>query len=356
MRAPVPYSVSLLAAGLFSLSVQGCGYFDPNLYLSLRSRDAGIDGFVEIADTGPTGVVASGVCGDPATSVISATVNRIPVDTTPFHNTLAPNCSGHAALGNEGFLALDVVAGEYWHLHLQPDPADPASASRDPSIYLLSAGCDERACAESSDSCTGPDGEHFAFVASTGGRWYIGVDDRNPGGGHYLLDVIHPSCGANGVEHGEACDDGNLDDRDGCDHLCRSELSEASRSERIPNKTPVEANVLLVPTSGQMVVEGDIGGSDCFPDYFAVSVPDGASLDVTALDASELPCVDGVTARLSFSLLNADLTQVGGRRDINDCPVIAGRALAAGEYLIRLTASADQPRPEPYRMSVRLTP
>lgn len=322
--------------------------------------DAGADASVDATDagppdSGPSNPAAVDDCGDPDIFVIATTTTGIRVDTRSLSNLWAPDCSGNAALGNEGFFALDVVEGEYWHIHLQPDPSAPGFSGRDPSLYRLEV-CDVRVCDDFSDRCDGPVGEDRALVAAGTRRWFIGIDDRNPGGGQYLLDVIRPSCGANGMEHGEACDDGNTIDGDGCDHRCRSELTGASPSERLPNSTPVEANVLLMPASNELIVSGDIGGSDCLPDYFAVTVPEGASLDVTALDASELACIDATTARFNIELLNTDLTRLGGRRDINGCPLIDETGLPAAEYLIRLVGVPGEDRPELYAIQVLITP
>ncbi len=301
-------------------------------------------------DTTPSGPQPVDECGDDENVfVISGTTEDLLVDTTVLNNRLSATCTGNPSNGNDGFFAIDVVPGQYWHFHLRADPTDPASVDRDPSLYLLD-NCDPRRCEHSSDVCDGNQDEHFAFVADSPGRWYIGIDDRSTGGGRYLLDAILPQCGNGVTEHGESCDGD-----DGCGGDCRWVVSETAPSEQLPNDNFVEANTIELPADdGELVVRGSIGGS-CYPDLFSYVVPSGGgTFSVTALDGAEAPCSARAQAQFDLELLSSGLDNIGGRNDpMTGCPLI-GRRLDEGRYFVRVSIDAE--RPEQYRLQMRFTP
>ena len=184
------------------LAVAGCSIVDPKHYQALRGMDAGdtdAGGTDTGMDTGdedvpvipedaPMAPTHAETCGGADALVIASTTRNIMIDTNMMRNDTTATCVGIGGvelntIGNDAFLAIDVAAGEYWHFHLRGNPADPTTPMRNPALYLLTSGCDPRACEQSSDICTGPSDEHFAFVASSPGRWYLGIDDATAGGG-----------------------------------------------------------------------------------------------------------------------------------------------------------------------------
>src|SRR5262245_46685532 len=108
-----------------SLSL-GCSIVDPKYYESLPLLDGSSesDGGAE-GDSGTA--LPAEACGDKRARVLADTTRMIRIDTTRAADNVRASCTGHASEGNDLFFAIDVAAGEYWHFHLQVDPADSAS-------------------------------------------------------------------------------------------------------------------------------------------------------------------------------------------------------------------------------------
>jgi hypothetical protein len=341
------------------------------------------DGFYQGLEPGDSDVQLAEACGDESAVALADQTRDIHIDTTQAVNNLNSMCS--STPGNDLFIAFDVTEGEYWHFHLSTDNDFPSSAGLNPALYLLTEEpCDDRNCDYFSNRCAGTGDEHFAFVASTTGRYYLGIDDVNPGGGHYLLQALRPTCGNGTKEHGESCDDGShcadgttpcttgdpsvcqdIGDgqcaprsHDGCDRDCRQELPSSGGFEAESNDNLVEANVLRTDLPGQstFIVNGAVGGpSDCYPDVFAVFLQQGQELRVTALESYtggvEVPCTNLTSAPVSFLLTSNDPDDSEHRRvstEIAGCPVLTSGAFDAGEYFITVDADAGLAEPAPY--------
>ncbi|HEY8429394.1 MAG TPA: hypothetical protein VIL20_13505 [Sandaracinaceae bacterium] len=313
---------------------EGCTIVSPAHRDEVLGRRDGGDGG---PDTDAGGPRFDDRCGAPnPRMVLRGTTRDIMIDTTEGYGSDNGSSCGLATPGNDVFIAVDVVEGEYWHFHLSA--RTPGS---DPMLYLTQATqCDSRSCQYVSAMCTGETGEeHFAFVADHDGRWYIGIDDSTPGGGRYVLQAYRPVCGDGVEEHGEACDDGDRDDRDGCDRHCRYELSEARTIEREPNDNAIEANALIMPASNVLEITGNIGGGTClYHDVFAVTVPDQGDLLVESLDPNgSSPCVDGSTTPFEMLLEDARGQRVvSSETDPNGCTILRARDRAGGEYFVHV--------------------
>ena len=313
----------------------GCKLADPSLLEALRSdaaseRDGGGSG-----DDGGSredggrdddaGLQSEVVdeCGDDHVSVITDTRENIVIDTRGLVDRINSLRGCNLGVpGNDGFLAVDVQPGEYWHFHLRVDRAnDPDPTTRNPTLYLLDESCSSCQPSTLANYCSQDQDEHFAITFSSAGRWYIGVDDTNPGGGVFLLDAIRPSCGNTLKEHGEACDEAG----EGCSSTCRWILDETSAREKGDNINFDEANIVS-PDKWPLDVSGDIGGfSGCkYPDVFVIEVADAQTLEVMELPTSGGQCAElpNEPSEIKFTLLDAsnDEQQVGALLDpITNC-------------------------------------
>ena len=174
-----------------------------------------------------------------------------------------PNCGFERAMGNEGFFAIELAAGEKLHVHVN------AIDDIDPVVYVVD-GCDERACQplNAANHCSSAK-EHLSFLAPRPGRYLVGVDSVDPGGGRVELLAVLPACGDGEKQHGEACEDGNRVAGDGCDPHCRFELNASERAELEPNDDLAGGNVLSVEATGSpFVARGRLEGG-CDPEYSA---------------------------------------------------------------------------------------
>lgn len=323
--------------GFAALTLSGCFIVDDNLFNSLPGD--GQDLGMSTMDTGPVdmGVEQNLVdlCGDPNADflVLSGTLPELVLDTRELSNR-STDCGSLDTPGNDGFIAVDVQAGEYWHFHLVSDPR--VTQDRDPVLYVLQdtgGGC-SRSCGFNSDMCEGTTGdEHFAFEPDQDGRWYIGIDDRMPGGGVYILNVFRPVCGDDLAQHGESCDD-TSDPL--CDRNCRHVLNDTSSTEQLPNDNSQEANFLDFPASNVLTVSGALGGNNCiYPDVYAFNVPaGGARVNVRALDEALQPCTAATLTPFRFAIFNGQGDQVAAPTvDATfNCAILEDIDLAEGAY------------------------
>jgi cysteine-rich repeat protein len=313
---------------------------------------AGRDGGGGQVDAGPR---FDDTCGatDPR-MILRDTTRGITIDSRSFRSSVGMSC-GAVTPGNDVFIAVDVVAGEYWHFHLStPD------TTRNPMLFLTpGTSCDTRNCEYVSAVCTGSGDEHFAFEANANGRWFIGVDDGMMGGSDYTLEAYRPTCRDGRPEHGEGCDDGNMIDGDGCDRNCRRELSEMAAVEIEPNDNRREANVLRLPASNALTVSGNIGGpGTCvYADTFGVNVPAGASLEVDALNPDGTACASGSLTPFQLSLQNSAGGNVSmNMRDATGCAIVRATGLTAGVYFVRLAVPTETTIAADYNLRIRIVP
>lgn len=336
--------------------VGGCVVVDPQHRDEiLGSRDGGGQGDGQVMhDAG--GPKFDDRCGeDSPLLVLTETTRDIAIDTTGYENDSHEAC-GDSTPGPDVFLAVDVVAGAPWHFHLQADTED-----RDPMLYLTQqADCDARSCQYVSSTCGAGGAEHFAFDPSAAGRWYLGIDDLESGPGHYTLSAYRLNCGDNTKLHGEGCDDGNMVDGDGCDRHCRYELSSSRSMESEPNDNHIEANSLILPASGELVITGGVAPSDYIctdNDTFAISLADGADLAVDLLQQDLTPCANGSLTPFDLSLENAaGETVLAGMEDSSGCKILQAPDQAGGLYFLRVSLPPTATMASTYRLRVRVTP
>lgn len=351
-RSAVPRLTLLLALGM------GCSLADASLYQALpeaRGDGGPPDAGGEPADGGVDGgtVDQRGVdsCGDDDVYVISGTEEDLLVDTRAFGSTVnaLPGSCNVSAPGSDAFFAVDVQAGEYWHFHLRMSNDDPSPASRNPILYLLNASCAETQCSRDlfANYCDQQQDEHFGFQFNESGRWYIGVDDSNAGGGVYLLDAIRPTC--NGApEHGEACDGG-----EGCSADCRRILNEESVFETGFNFNVFEANLIELPVSNDLTIQGDIGGFEgcAYPDVYAIDVPMGSTLRVEELGPDGNPCTGAGASSIRVAVQSRTGMTRATSTAVMGCAVTNATFPNEGRFFVMVTdARADRRTPYAYRL------
>ena len=383
---PLRTGLAAVGAPLVAIGLSGCFVVDASFYESLSSGtvDAGFDAGIDLGDPdlgspdlgdpdlgspdlGPPVAVAADICGDPMTLVLAGTTRSLKIDTTDATaSSLTPSCAGSTARGNDRYFAIDVAAGEYWHFHVAADPMfAPIETMRDPIVYVVGSdgagGCNDRptnCAAVFANSCAGRSDEHFAFVAPAPGRFYIGIDDANPGGGHYQLDAFRPQCGNGIQEHGESCDDMASGT---CSPNCRKLVGRTTMgdfpTEAEFNDNSVEANQVLFvgATTTEVEISGDVGGGgDCYPDVFEVRVDTmGTDIRVDSLTAAGAVCTSPsstlYTIQLRDALGNPRGTPVTGA----PCPSVDAQGLPTGVYTIWVRASdLGATAPAPYRLRI----
>lgn len=290
-------------------------------------------------DSGP--LPAAPRCGE-ETRVIVGTTRDIHVDTR-----VAPGetfCG--ATHGPAVYVAIDAVAGDYYHTHLSS--VDPEAR---PGL-ALTLSCDFRSCMAESNHCSDSGDEHFGFVAEASGRYWLAIYDEAPAGGTYILEVYRPVCGDGTREHGEACDDGNALDGDGCDRRCRAELSAARAHELEPNENRFEANALRLD-GGALTVTGSLGGPGAcaYPDVFALAHPGGA---VRVAVGPHAACGDPSGASARVRLTNAAGVVVAeADGDVGACIDVELSAVPAGELFVELS-SGETAIPIEYALRVEI--
>lgn len=216
-------------------------------------------------------------------------------------NASAAGCGLTGLTGPDGVFLFESPQEAEWRIVAVPTDADIA-------LYINDE-CDASDCLIGRNRCGFGLPESFAFVAPTAQNVESAMEDRLFS---LALDTLTPDFAgtvsvtmarplADGqADIGEACDDGNLVDGDGCDLEQRVELfveSIGSRTSEIePNDDYHLANRLrfgppgtstVNPFVGTQTITGTAGG--CDDDVFLVNLEEGRSLSVSLDSVSETP-------------------------------------------------------------------
>jgi cysteine-rich repeat protein len=347
---------AFLFAAIFA---PGCDVFDERLYLEADAGTPAQDSGPE--DAGPS-VFLADVCNDADVPVLLSFNDFLDTDTTSLENDYfeLATCLGRNAAGNDGFFAIDMIAGQKWHFHVKVTPG----SSADPAVYVLGQSCDPRECqpGDGLNECIAGQDEHFSFVPDRTDRFLIGVDTIGNGGEALQVLAVRPVCGDGTKEHSESCDDSNTDMGDGCDGSCRAEIPNAGatdpNAEVEPNDEPfVNANIVDV-SAGAVRVTGQLG-SKCDFDSFGIVVPAGGSVRATLTTPSGEACPAG-SPDLRLTLRDpGGFTEVG--RVDGGCPAIDGDAFAqglpSGVYFVRATTvTVNEPDVFAYGLTLEALP
>ncbi len=309
---------------------------------SAFTRDGSVqDGGADASEPGPI-AESCGVPVDP----ISESTRSIVIDTAPLGEP-APSLCGQAPVAHRAYVAIDATAGSVWHAHVAS-----TDAAGEPSLALLDTACDSRDCVAESSHCDGASDEHFTFSPNADGRYWLALDEASAAGAHYSLDVIEDHCGDAVDEHGEACDDGNLLDEDGCDRRCRVELSSLRTAETEPNDDRFEANTLLLD-GGALTIGGSIAGPGActYSDTFAVAT--GAGGLRVRVESTEGACGAASGAQLRLVVTDATGSMLADESfDLGACLEHELADLPAGEVFVALSPPAPADVPLAYRLTV----
>jgi len=310
---------------------------------------------------GGSGNILVDRCGDPDADyeVLRDSEPPFIVDTRDLVSRIG-SCGTGNAPGNDGFLAVEVTAGDLWHFHVIPDPGTPDQV-RDPFLYLVlpeGSSCDTRACQHFSNACIGGGDEHFAFVAPEDGIWYLGIDDAMPGGGVYQIEAIRLQCGDGTKVHGEACDETGAN----CNSTCQQVLSETRSTEVEANDNPIEANFVEIPAAtNSLTLSGNIGGNSCnYPDVFNFRVPTaGTDLAVDILKSDGTICDNGSLTPFDIVLRDAagEVRAAPMTNPTTGCAELRVSGLSASSFFLYLEHDAPiDDRIVTYNVRITLTP
>ncbi|MAQ19058.1 MAG: hypothetical protein CMN30_30195 [Sandaracinus sp.] len=353
------------------LLLAACSVSDPSILDPLRG-DGGVtpgeDGEVPMEDMAtPDDTVGANLCNDlddPLSAPIAAPREQIVIDTRTATDSVQLECGSVTTPGPDRFLALEVGSPqEIWHFHLIVKEAD---GPVNPVLYLLQGGsqdrCDARNCFQVSDSCVESGEEHFAFIAPTGGTWFVGVDSGAADtGALFELNAYRPVCGDGVRDHAESCDgeDDALCGGAPCVD-CHCVVNDAFPSEKAFNDTIHEANLLEID-DGDLTLTGAIGGTGrCnFPDYYLLEIEDQQDLEMRLRTGTGLPCDADHPVGLQLQLQSKDgITDLRApQADANGCAFILEEDMTAGIYLLKITHADPADRSSiGYQVAIDITP
>lgn len=301
------------------LALAGCDGFDPALYQRAQAASA------------------SDACRQDEPPVLASSTEFAQLDLAQLDDSWqVDNCAHGGASGNDAFFAVEMEQGQKFHFHVN------ALDAIDPVLYVVDS-CDERVCQplHAASACAS-DKEHLSFLAPRAGRYYVGVDSVDPGGGRVEVLAISPTCGDGEKQHSEACDDGNLEPGDGCDARCRFELPESGRAALEPNDGLADGNVLaLSAPPSSFRIRGTLEGS-CDPEVFTFSLPAQTQVAIRMLDETGEACAAlHPEVSVDMQLFSGQVSIAQGRpQDDNACPVIATVSLPAADDTAHLPSSS----------------
>ena len=171
--------------------------------------------------------------------------------------------------------------------------------------------------------------------ADPGQQCEVGSICEGPAG----AETCEPLCGDGVVENAEQCDDGNINNGDGCSSACLFEVT----LETEPNDTFMTASGPFTPDTGliggAVTPIGDV-------DFFAITIPATADLRIETFDSSgPSTCAGGIDTVIELRAPDGTTVLVTDDEDgVDNCSRIdstvaadaAARHLAPGTYFVRL--------------------
>lgn len=299
-------------------------------------RDNDGDGTADCADT-ECAVPCTDACFAPPLVAENSTV----YGTTSGHGAaLAASCSDGSAEGREVVYQINVS---------QDSKLDVLLSSDQPLTVSLRQSCYEDA---SELACGGL--TRLTLDALAGDSYFVVVDGvSSQDAGEYVLEVVarQQACGDGIRDTDEECDDGNINDGDGCDPDCFLELSESEPNNRRFNSDTYDFS----PWFAQIDVEGD-------SDYTRVTLTDdSATLVVRTQNLGDGACGFNLMDTIVeiFDTNTNGNTLLASDDDGGDglCSLAIAPGLGAGTYFVRVKAAdGAEPATFPYRLDMSVAP
>lgn len=282
-------------------------------------------------------------------------------------------------VGPDGVFGFSVAPAERVSIRYDFDTA-PGSPEPpvDLAMYLMGS-CDVASFIRRNDRCPVGQGEDLWWQMNDApGTYYVGFDTRqydlNAINLRVKLTVSFPRYGDGVVTYGEACDDSNKVNGDGCtaDGLWELKNTGVPIQEKEPNNHPWGGN-LVIMNPGETATIVASTGDTCDNDFFSLDVPQGAFPRVTMLSFNGQPCVaaDIGAVAMQFNRLdgtqNVEQVKMGDGKPVapNACPswtetslglvgADGGVNLPAGRYGIELKGFEVGKANLPYRLKIEL--
>lgn len=179
--------------------------------------------------------------------------------------------------------------------------------------------------------------------------------NMNDGDGCESDCTVTPNCGDASLQTGEECDDGNTNNGDGCDSTCQYEGSLCPETEANNSIATANAGPGCTDWMGQVTPVGDV-------DYFAVEVAvAGSSITAEVVDVNGTGCPSGFDSTLR--LFNAAMTELVYDDDgasaglcslISPATYSAAGNLPVGTYYLAVQELGDNATSPPYRLHVNI--
>jgi cysteine-rich repeat protein len=294
-------------------------------------RDNDGDGALDCGDA-DCAVPCTDACFSPPVLAANTTL----YGTTLGHgSTLAASCSDAAPSGREVAYQVNISADGKLDVVLSSDQALSVS---------LRSSCEDVGTELSCGSQT-----RLTRSVYAGETYFVFVDGASSeDAGDYVLDVQmrQQACGDAIRDAGEECDDGNINDGDGCDPDCNLEASESE-----PNDGLAQANSYDSPWFAQIGAEGD-------EDYYSVTLDQTSStLVVSTQNLGDGACAYNLMDT-AVEIFDTDARGNVLRATDDDggdgkCSLAIAPGLLAGTYFVRVKA-ADGASPDnfPYRLDI----
>jgi cysteine-rich repeat protein len=191
-------------------------------------------------------------------------------------------------------------------------------------------------------------GRSLQLAVRSGESVYVIVDGRDEGDeGPYALTLRERSveCGNGFREAGEACDDGNANDSDGCTTQCVLNATEAE-----PNDTIAEANDYENPFYGAIEPSNDV-------DVVRFEIVESSDVALRVIDLGDGACEDGrMDPRIRVYDENDAVVGEDDDGGSGFCSELRLDAVAAGAYHAEISRVSLGAETFPYRLTVTMAP
>lgn len=297
-------------------------------------RDNDGDGNADCDDTETCGSICADACFGPLVVEPNSSVEG----TTVGHPTALSSSCGGAAVGSE--VAYQVTIAETGKFDVMLSSANALSVS---VRTLCGEEATELECGLRTRVTLDVEAGDIYFIIVDGAS---GVDS-----GSFLLELTsrQVACGDAIRDELEECDDGNVNDGDGCDPDCNLESSESE-----PNNTRPSADTYdFQPWFAEIGTVGDV-------DFFRIPLSaESSTLVVDTLNLGDGACglnlMDTVVDILDTTVNGNALLATDDDSGDGDCAQAFATGLPPGNYFVRVRAGdGAQPATFPYELGINI--